>query len=101
MGTVRASWVLPTKRKQGGDLPVSEIAGVEIEISVDGALWGPAESFPPDVLTTDFTELEFGTWFFRAAVRTTDGQLSAPVVNQIDVPDTSAAEPVQLTLELV
>lgn len=101
MGTVRASWVLPTKRAKGGDLPVDEIAGVEIKIGTDGVNFGPAESFPPDVLSTDYTELEFGTWFFSAAVRTTDGQLSASVVSSIDVPDTSPADILLLDLALV
>lgn len=101
MGTVRASWVLPTKRKQGGFLPASEIEGVEVEISTDGENFGPADLYPPEVLTTDYTELEFGTWYFRATVLTTDGLRSAPVISSIDVPDTSAADPVLLVLALV
>ena len=77
MKDATVSWTWPTKRDQGGNLPESDIAEMEISLSADGGanfteLTTPGEVTPP---TTSFvqTELSFGDYIFRLVVIDTLG----------------------------
>jgi hypothetical protein len=87
MATVRVSWVLPTIRVSGRPIDPSEIDRVDIELAADGAEFVLIDSFPPDVLTTDVTELEVGTWRVRGTVVDTAGKPSAAREASITIVD--------------
>lgn len=98
--SVNVSWVLPTTRESGKPLANTDIAGVEIGLSVDNVNWSVYDTFTPDVLSTVIPELEIGTWFVAGVVIDKAGKRSKTVVESIVIPDDSAPGMLQLTLSL-
>lgn len=98
---VTLSWALPTTRESGKPLAVEDIQSVVVEVSAnDGADWALVGSFPPNVLSTEVTDLDFGTWLFRGIVVDTKGRPSAPLQAVLVNEDTSPPSAL-LTLEVV
>lgn len=99
---VDVNWVYPTTRESTKPLNPADIAAVELELSVDGTLWTPYNSFPNPVLSTTIPELDIGTWYVRGIVVDTAGRKSKPLTGSITVPDETAPGPLaNLTLTLV
>ena len=67
MANVRLEWVLPTtKFPSGKPLLPADIAAFEVAISADeGASWTVTDMFLPNVVSTEFTDLEPGLWKWR------------------------------------
>lgn len=98
---ITLQWALPVTRESGKPLAVSDIQGVVIEVSAnDGADWALLGTFPPSVLSTQVTDLDFGTWLFRGVVVDTKGRASAPLTATLVNEDTTPPS-VLLTLEAV
>lgn len=94
-------WALPTTRESGKPLAVADIRHVAVDVSADGgASWSPLGAFTPDVLSTEITDLDFGTWSFRGVVEDTRGRVSNPLVASLTVEDTTPPS-VLLSLEAV
>ena len=84
------SWALPTTRESGKPLAVEDIQHVNVEVSAnDGVDWALVGTFPPDVLSTQITDLDFGTWRFRGIVVDNKGRASAPLEAVLVNEDTS------------
>ena len=99
---VNVSWVYPTTRVSGKPLNPADIAGLELELSVDGTLWTPYDVFTADVTSTVIPELDIGLWYVRGVVVDIFGRKSAPLVGTVEVPDETAPGPLaNLTLTLV
>lgn len=87
---VTLNWALPTTRESGKPLLVSDIQHVVIEVSAnEGVDWALVGTFPPNVLSADVTDLDFGTWLFRGIVVDTKGRPSAPLEAVVVNEDTS------------
>lgn len=97
---INVSWVLPTTRESGKPLAVSDIAGVEIGLSVDNVNWSLYDTFTPDVLSTVIPEMDIGEWFVSGIVVDKAGKKGKPVVKSIIVPDETPPGALQLTLSL-
>lgn len=83
-------WELPTTRTSGKPLAIDAIKEVAIDVSADaGATWVPIGVFPPSVLSTEVTDLDFGTWLFRGVVVPVKGLPSAPLTATVVNEDTS------------
>jgi len=98
--TATVSWTWPTQRSEGGNLPLDEIAGMEVSLSV--APEAPFTVFPdlvPPVVgepTASFAQTELGTgdYIYRLVCVDIIGQRSAPVLDTpFNVPDESAPNP--------
>lgn len=102
MANVRVLWALPTTRESGKPLNPADIRHVRVEVSADGgANYAPVGDFPPTVLDTTVTDLDFGTWTFRGLVVDTQGRVSPPLVATFVNEDTtgpSALEALQVEL---
>lgn len=98
---VTLQWALPTTRESGKPLPVADIQHVVVEVSANGGVdWAQVGTFPPSVLSTQVTDLDFGTWLFRGIVVDTKGRPSAPLEATLVNEDTSPPSAL-LTLEVV
>lgn len=98
---VTLQWALPTTRESGWPLAVSDIQHVVVEVSANGGQdWVLIGTFTPDVLSTQITDLDFGTWLFRGTVVDTKGRPSAPLEATLVNEDTSPPSAL-LTLEVV
>lgn len=98
---VTLSWALPTTRESGKPLAVEDIQRVVVEVSANGgADWALVGTFAPDVLSTQVTDLDFGTWLFRGIVVDNKGRSSAPLEAVLVNEDTSPPSAL-LTLEVV
>lgn len=98
---ITLQWALPVTRESGKPLAVTDIQYVEVSVSADdGASWAPIGAFPPSVLSTQVTDLDFGTWKFRGVVVDTKGRSSAPLEAVLVNEDTTPPS-VLLTLEAV
>lgn len=87
---VTLQWELPTTRTSNRPLPVADIQHVLVDVSADeGATWAPIGVFPPDVLSTQVTDLDFGTWVFRGVVVPKRGLPSEPLTAVVVNDDTS------------
>ena len=87
---VTLNWALPTTRASGKPLAITDIQHVVVEVSADaGANWALIGTFPPDVLSTVLTDLDFGTWTFRGVVVDTKGRPSDPLEAVLVNEDTS------------
>jgi hypothetical protein len=95
---VNVSWVLPTTRESGKPLANTDIAGVELSLSVDNVNWSAYNTFAPAILSTVIPELDIGEWFVQGVVVDTAGKKSKPVVKSIVVPDETAPGALELTL---
>lgn len=94
-------WALPTTRASGKPLAAADIQHVAIEVSADnGANYSLLGTFPPDVLSTQLTDLDFGLWAFRGVVFDTKGRTSAPLEAFLAIEDTSPPSAL-VTLEAV
>ncbi len=94
-------WALPTTRASGKPLAVTDIKHVVIEISAnDGNSWALLGEFPPQVLSTDLTDLDYGTWTFRGVVVDTKDRPSDPLLATLVNEDTTPPS-VLLSLEAV
>ena len=83
-------WVLPSTRESGKPLAVEDIRHVAVEVSADaGVNWSLLGVFPPNVLSTELTDLDFGTWSFRGVVEDVKGRQSNPLVATFVNEDTS------------
>lgn len=98
---VTLQWALPTTRESGKPLAASDIQHVSVEVSADaGANWSLLGTFPPNVLSTQLTDLDFGTWVFRGVVVDTKGRPSQPLTATLVNEDTSPPSAL-VTLEVV
>lgn len=98
---VTLSWALPTTRESGKPLLVEDIQNVVVEVSANGGVdWALVGTFPPNVLSTQVTDLDFGTWTFRGIVVDTKGRPSAPLEATLVNEDTSPPSAL-VTLEVV
>jgi hypothetical protein len=98
---VTLNWALPTTRESGKPLAASDIQHVAVEVSADaGANFSLLGTFPPAVLSTQITDLDFGTWTFRGTVVDTKGRTSAPLEATLVNEDTSPPSAL-VTLEAV
>lgn len=98
---VTLSWALPTTRESGKPLALTDIQHVAIEVSANaGQDWAPVGVFTPDVLSTQVTDLDFGTWLFRGIVVDTKDRPSLPLEAVLVNEDTSPPSAL-LTLEVV
>lgn len=87
---VTLHWELPTTRTSNRPLPATDIQHVLVDVSADdGATWAPIGAFPPNVLSTQLTDLDFGTWKFRGVVVDLKGRVSAPLEAVLVNEDTS------------
>ena len=94
-------WALPTTRESGKPLAVEDIRHVAVDVSADGGdTWALLGAFPPNVLSTEVTDLDFGTWTFRGVVEDIKGRVSAPLVATLVNEDTTPPS-VLLSLEAV
>jgi hypothetical protein len=83
-------WELPTTRESGKPLAIAAIQHVVVDVSADdGASWVPIGTFPPAVLSTEVTDLDFGTWLFRGVVVPVKGLPSLPLTATLVNEDTS------------
>jgi hypothetical protein len=91
MKTIVISWILPTTRQQGGPLAVSDIGGVEIELSADaGVNFTPVGVFTPDILQTQVADLPFGDQYqVRGRVIDQTGQAGNWAVELFSLADDS------------
>ena len=77
---VTLQWELDLTRTSGKPLALVDIKHVVIDVTADdGASWAPIGAFPPSVLSTQITDLDFGTWRFRGVVVDTKDRPSAPL----------------------
>lgn len=98
---VTLNWALPTTRESGKPLALADIQHVVVDVSADGgASWALIGTFPPSVLSTQLTDLDFGTWQFRGVVVDTKGRPSQPLEATLVNEDTSAPSAL-VTLEAV
>ena len=98
---VTLSWALPTTRASGKPLLVQDIQHVVVEVSGDeGQTWALIGTFPPDVLSTVVTDLDYGIWTFRGVVVDTRGRSSDPLLAILENADTSPPSAL-LSLEAV
>lgn len=98
---VTLQWALPNTRESGKPLAVTDIQYVDVMVSADaGATWAPIGAFPPSQLSTQITDLDFGTWLFKGVVVDTKGRSSQPLVATL-VNEDSTPPSVLLTLEAV
>lgn len=98
---VTLQWSLPNTRTSGRPLALANIQHVVVDVSADaGASWAPIGVFPPEVLSAQVTDLDFGTWTFRGVVVDTRGRESAPLVASLVNEDTSPPSAL-VTLEAV
>lgn len=95
---VNVNWLLPITRESGKPLDLSQIAAVELSLSVDNVNFTAYSEFPSTVLSTVIPELEIGEWFVRGVVRDTAGRKSKPVVKSIVIPDETPPGTLDLTL---
>jgi hypothetical protein len=94
MANVRLTWGLPTVRGSGKPQDPALLSGVEIAVSSDGGqTFTVTDLFPPAVLTTDFTDLEPGEWFFRGVAIDTAGRRGPASVSSVSLADTSPPGP--------
>jgi len=97
--SVRLEWDLPTKKDDGTDLDVSEIAHVSIEQSSDGGqTYVEIDKFAASILETVVADLDYGTWFFSATVTNTAGKPGGTVFGSITL--RSDAAPGLVTLRI-
>lgn len=94
-------WALPTTRESGKPLAVSDIQYVDVTASADGGnSWVAIGAFPPSVLSTQITDLDFGTWLFKGVVVDTKNRSSAPLTATLVNEDTTPPSAL-VTLEAV
>lgn len=95
MKNVVVEWTLELARESGGELLITDIAGVEIAVSGDnGTNWAVLPNLiPPATLTTTLTDVDIGSYLVRGVVVDTNGQRSTPTVRPFVVPDESAPRP--------
>lgn len=87
---VTLQWELPTSRTSGRALTPADILHVAVDVSANGgADWAPIGEFPPEVLSTQVTDLDFGTWKFRGVVVPRKGLFSDPLYAEVVNEDTS------------
>jgi hypothetical protein len=87
---VRLIWELPTTRESGKPLALEAIEHVVIDVSAnDGVDWTWVGTFTPNVLSTEITDLDFGTWLFRGVVVPVKGLPSQPLTATLVNEDTS------------
>lgn len=94
MRTATVNWLLPSTRDLGGDLSEQEIAGVEVELALEGTnpVQVAATVAPPisgGSLSHTISDLDFANWYFRLTVLGTDGQRGNPVDAPFAIVDTS------------
>ena len=83
-------WVLPSTRVSGKPLLPADIKHVEIGVSANGGTsYTRVGLFPPTVLSTNITDLDFGTWKFQGVVVDKLDRASAPLVATYVNEDTS------------
>ena len=98
---ITLNWVLPTTRESGKPLALADIKHVVVEVSGDaGENFSPLGVFPPDVTSTQLTDLDFGVWAFRGVVVDQKNRFSAPLVATLVNEDTSPPSAL-VTLEAV
>ena len=98
---ITLQWSLPTTRASGKPLALNDIKHVVIDVTADdGQSWAPIGAFPPNVLSTQITDLDFGTWRFRGVVVDTKDRPSAPLEAILVNEDTSPPSAL-VTLETV
>jgi len=98
--TATVNWAWPTQRSEAGSLPLDEIAGMEVSLSV--APSAPFTVFPdlvPPIAgepTASFSQTELGTgdYIYRLVCIDTIGQRSTPDLDTpFNVPDESPPNP--------
>lgn len=91
---VTLQWELPTARTSTRALAPSDIAHVAVDVSANGGVdWSPIGQFPPEVLSTQVTDLDFGTWKFRGVVVPKRGAPSEPMYAEVVNEDLSPPNP--------
>jgi len=103
MANVRVEWVLPTtKYPSGKPLLASEIAGFEVAISADeGANWTVTDLYPPDVVSSEFTDLEPGLWKWRGVTIDKAGRRGREAFAEVLVADASGPGAALMTATLL
>ncbi len=93
---IQLTWGLPTTRVAGGPLDSAEILSVEVLISADAGLNYVAlvDRLPTEAQELFIPDQDWGEWWFRFIVHTTDNKSSANLDFPVTVPDDSAPETV-------
>ena len=83
---------LPTTRKEGGPLALSEIKNTAIDISLDGgSSYVPVtEIVPTEAQSLAAGDFSYGTYYFRFVVTDIADLVGDPYDFQVDVTDDSA-----------
>jgi hypothetical protein len=98
---VTLQWELPTTRTSNRPLAPSDLLHVAVDVSADGGdTWVVIGQFPPEVLTAQVTDLDFGTWLFRGVVVPKKGLPSLPLTATFVNDDTTPPNPL-VTLTVV
>jgi hypothetical protein len=98
---VTLQWELPTTRTSNRPLAPSDLLHVAVDVSADGGdTWVDIGQFPPEVLTAQVTDLDFGTWLFRGVVVPKKGLPSLPLTATFVNDDTTPPNPL-VTLTVV
>jgi len=103
VANVRVTFDYPTTRKSGRPLSPSDIQHVRLMLSADGgASYATVATLPPPTREYTQTELEPGSWGFRAVCVDTAGRESDPTDGSISIADETAPGAVlNLTLAVV
>ena len=93
---VLLQWELPVSRASGRPLVPEDILHVAVDVSAnEGADWTSIGLFPPEILETRITDLDFGVWKFRGVVVPKKGLSSDPLYAEVVNEDTSPPLPLQ------
>ena len=91
---VTLQWELPTTRTSNRAFMPADVLHVAVDVSANGgADWAPIGQFPPEVLSTEVTDLDFGTWKFRGVVVPKRGAPSEPMYAEVVNEDLSPPNP--------
>jgi len=101
MADLKLSWTLPTTRKSGKPLAITDIDYVSISISADnGDQFIEYGRYEYDQLSVTIPELEPGVWWFSGRVVDTAGRSNNGVSKSFTILDTSPPEELVLTITL-
>lgn len=102
MQEIDVSWNLPTKRKDGSDMPAAEIAYTEVSISTDGAktFSVPVKVMPDATQIVKRTPAPDASYVFRMVVVGVNGKKGDPldVTQIVDTPAPGQVTGVKVTV---
>ena len=90
MANVKVSWKLPSTRESGKPLAAADVKHVDVQMSADqGANFVSLHHVIPPVLELMVTDLEPGTYQFKAFAVDTKDRVGKPGTAQITIDDST------------